>query len=190
MEVSTACPSALWLPIRPEPGVEATRPLTACGEGRETLAKTLEPRQCQGSLKALCDGVASLGAQGQTKVHEVISKIPRTAAYETVPGFTNISVLRPPHARPPHVPSHPHSCGTCSKSSEKSLPTGERRAGRARRLWLRSQESCPAEPEQAAHPLLPRDTCRRQVDPLTQEYAALGSCPDQPTSLETTPPAC
>lgn len=91
---------------------------------------------------------ASLGAQDQKKVQEVISKILRTAAHETFPGFTNVSLLCP------LVSPHPHSHGTCSTSSEKLLLKGKKRGkgegtGICGKAWLGWQESCLNEEGQA-----------------------------------------
>lgn len=57
------------------------------------------------SFETAMSAAASLGAQSQKKMQEVISKIPRTAAYETFPGVTNFSVLCPPMSPSTPIPA-------------------------------------------------------------------------------------
>lgn len=108
-----------------------------CGgpEGR-TLSKILEPRQCQGIFQNCMQGSSQSGAQSQKKTQEVISKIPRTAAYETS-GFTNFSVLCPP--LPPSTPIPvalaPHTLK--NKMQRERRAKGGRR-GNGGKPWLGS----------------------------------------------------
>lgn len=67
----------------------------------------LELCSARESFKTAGSTAASLGAQSQKKTQEVISKIPRTAAYEIFPGVTNFFSIVPCP-----IFLHPHSCGT------------------------------------------------------------------------------
>lgn len=92
---------------------------------------------------------ASLGAQGQKKkVQEVISKIPRTAAHETFPGFTNVSVLCPLVSPliPIPVALAPHPLKLLLKEKKRGKGEGTGICGKA---WLGWQESCLKEEGQA-----------------------------------------
>lgn len=85
-----------WMPA--VPGVDPP-------EGRGALSKTLELCGARDSFKTAMSAAASLGAQSQKKMQEVISKIPRTAAYETFPGVTNFSVLCSPMSPSTPIPA-------------------------------------------------------------------------------------
>lgn len=76
------------------------------------------------SLKTAGSAAESLGAQSQKKMQEVISKIPRTAAYETFPGVTNFSALCPPMS-----PSTPIPVALASHTLKK-MTAEEREKGR------------------------------------------------------------
>lgn len=108
-------------------------------------------------------------------------KIPRIAAYETFPGFTNVSVLG--SRMSPPAPSH--STGTCSTHSEKSWLRVERKAeeGEEGKQWRRSHESHLAVSEPAAGTLKPPDTRHRQGDhqPALQGVRSAGRLDRMPT---------
>lgn len=120
-----------------------------CLKEEEHFRKYSSPAVPRSLSKTACRAPAGLGARSQKKTQEVISKIPRTAAYETS-GFTNFSVLCPPMS--PSTPIPVALSTHTLKNMQREKRAKEGRGGNGGKAWLGSREPGLAESGQMLKP--------------------------------------